>query len=112
MYVWIRFVYGVCVYMYVCMYMCVCMYDGYVYTHTHTHMYRDVVGIAETGSGKTAAFLLPMLMYIKSLPKMTQQLALEGPYCLILAPTRCVCVCVCVCVCDVLCMCMCVYVCM
>jgi len=87
-------VYGVCVYVCVCICMYVCMYVCVYDMSAHTHTYRDVVGIAETGSGKTAAFLLPMLMYIMSLPKMTQQLAMEGPYCLILAPTRCVCVCV------------------
>uniref|UniRef100_A0A6A7G6Z8 RNA helicase n=1 Tax=Hirondellea gigas TaxID=1518452 RepID=A0A6A7G6Z8_9CRUS len=49
---------------------------------------RDVVGIAETGSGKTAAFLLPMLVYIQTLPKMTTEVALDGPYALVLAPSR------------------------
>jgi len=48
----------------------------------------DVVGIAETGSGKTCAFLVPMLVYISKLPKITQQTAGEGPYALVLAPTR------------------------
>jgi ATP-dependent RNA helicase DDX23/PRP28 len=49
---------------------------------------RDVIGLAETGSGKTAAFVLPMLVYIMGQPEMTEQVAAEGPYALVLAPTR------------------------
>ena len=49
---------------------------------------RDVIGIAETGSGKTAAFLLPMLVYISRLPPITTVTAEAGPYALIMAPTR------------------------
>jgi len=50
--------------------------------------FRDVIGVAETGSGKTAAFVLPMLTYIMKQPVMTELLAAEGPYAVIMAPTR------------------------
>ncbi|KAL1916703.1 uncharacterized protein VTP21DRAFT_5407 [Calcarisporiella thermophila] len=49
---------------------------------------RDIIGIAETGSGKTASFVIPMLVYISDLPKLTEENMAEGPYALILAPTR------------------------
>lgn len=49
---------------------------------------RDVIGLAETGSGKTCAFVLPMLIYILKQPKMTEEIEAEGPYALIMAPTR------------------------
>ncbi|CAA7015707.1 unnamed protein product [Microthlaspi erraticum] len=39
---------------------------------------RDVIGIAETGTGKTAAFVLPMLAYISKLPKMSEETQTEG----------------------------------
>ncbi|KAI6045375.1 P-loop containing nucleoside triphosphate hydrolase protein [Pisolithus marmoratus] len=32
---------------------------------------RDIIGIAETGSGKTAAFVIPMLTFISNLPPFT-----------------------------------------
>ena len=49
---------------------------------------RDVIGVAETGSGKTCAFVVPMLAYIMELPKMTDEVAAKGPYALVMAPTR------------------------
>jgi len=65
---------------------------------------RDLIGIAETGllistclwtsnspfigSGKTAAFVIPMLTFIGQLPPLTDENRHLGPYALILAPTR------------------------
>jgi len=49
---------------------------------------RDIIGIAETGSGKTAAFVIPMLSFISSLPPFTDDIRHLGPYALIMAPTR------------------------
>lgn len=50
---------------------------------------RDIIGIAETGSGKTAAFGIPMISYILSLDvAMRDGVADQGPLALIMAPTR------------------------
>lgn len=49
---------------------------------------RDLIGVAATGSGKTAAFLLPLLTYISDLPPLDDINKNDGPYALILAPTR------------------------
>ena len=64
---------------------------------------RDLIGLAETGSGKTAAFLLPLLVHIDKLKKdikatsngsSASMLAdeesddVKGPYAAVLAPTR------------------------
>jgi ATP-dependent RNA helicase DDX23/PRP28 len=49
---------------------------------------HDIIGLAETGSGKTCAFVIPMLVYISKLPKITLQNAGFGPYAIVLAPTR------------------------
>ncbi|SMQ52480.1 unnamed protein product [Zymoseptoria tritici ST99CH_3D7] len=49
---------------------------------------RDLIGVAVTGSGKTAAFLLPLLVYISNLPPLDEMTKNDGPYAIILAPTR------------------------
>ncbi|KDD73255.1 DEAD/DEAH box helicase [Helicosporidium sp. ATCC 50920] len=51
---------------------------------------RDVIGVAETGSGKTCAFVLPMLAYVLAQPEMAghPEREAEGPYAVVLAPTR------------------------
>ncbi|EEQ99249.1 DEAD box ATP-dependent RNA helicase, putative [Perkinsus marinus ATCC 50983] len=41
---------------------------------------RDLIGIAETGSGKTAAYMLPMLTYVNALPALDNVTAEDGPY--------------------------------
>ncbi|EJW03398.1 hypothetical protein EDEG_02255 [Edhazardia aedis USNM 41457] len=46
---------------------------------------RDMVGIAQTGSGKTLSFVLPALIHAADQPKLRQY---DGPIVLILAPTR------------------------
>lgn len=46
---------------------------------------RDIIGIAKTGSGKTAAFVLPMLIHIMDQVELVKG---DGPIGLILAPTR------------------------
>ena len=43
---------------------------------------RDVIGQAQTGTGKTAAFLLPFLNTWR------EDEETPGPHCLVLAPTR------------------------
>lgn len=46
---------------------------------------RDIIGIAKTGSGKTAAFVLPMIFHIMDQPELQKE---EGPIGVICAPTR------------------------
>ncbi|OMJ25263.1 ATP-dependent RNA helicase DBP3 [Smittium culicis] len=47
---------------------------------------KDIVGIAETGSGKTFAFALPAIQKIK--PMKDTSASVASPYVLVLAPTR------------------------
>ncbi|XP_076928152.1 DEAD-box ATP-dependent RNA helicase 20-like isoform X2 [Bidens hawaiensis] len=46
---------------------------------------RDLIGIAETGSGKTLSYLLPALVHVAAQPPLAQG---DGPIVLVLAPTR------------------------
>ncbi len=46
---------------------------------------HDVIGIAQTGTGKTAAFVLPILTKLESAPQNGQR---RGPRALVVAPTR------------------------
>ncbi|KAK6937269.1 DEAD/DEAH box helicase domain [Dillenia turbinata] len=46
---------------------------------------RDIIGIAKTGSGKTAAFVLPLIVHIMDQPELAKE---EGPIGVICAPTR------------------------
>jgi ATP-dependent RNA helicase DDX23/PRP28 len=50
---------------------------------------RDIIGIAETGSGKTIAFLIPLLCYILKLPSSyIERCKEQGPLAIVMAPTR------------------------
>lgn len=50
---------------------------------------RDLIGIAETGSGKTCAFGLPLLQYLLQLPTTSlDRVPEDGPLALVVAPTR------------------------
>lgn len=46
---------------------------------------RDVIGVAKTGSGKTIAFLLPLLRHIKDQRPLQTG---EGPMAVVMTPTR------------------------
>ncbi|KAI7907235.1 ATP-dependent RNA helicase DBP2 [Cokeromyces recurvatus] len=46
---------------------------------------RDVVGVAETGSGKTLSYILPAIVHINAQPLLQPG---DGPIVLVLAPTR------------------------
>ena len=49
---------------------------------------KDMIGIAPTGSGKSAAYLIPMIAYLNTLPPINDETAKNGPYGLVLAPAR------------------------
>ena len=50
---------------------------------------RDIIGVAETGSGKTCAFIIPLLVYLSKVPKEKYlRVDEDGPLAVIMAPTR------------------------
>lgn len=49
---------------------------------------RDVIGVAETGSGKTVSFLVPMLQYLIKLPVLSENSKSSSPQAIVLVPTR------------------------
>jgi len=48
----------------------------------------DLIGLAETGSGKTASYIIPMCCRLAKLPRMDETRIKDGPYALIIVPTR------------------------
>lgn len=50
--------------------------------------FRDMLALAPTGSGKSAAFLLPIISFLLKMPSVSGQVAEDGPYGIIMAPTR------------------------
>ena len=49
---------------------------------------KDLIGIAPTGSGKSAAFLIPLIIYLRGLPAMDEEISKDGPSALIMIPSR------------------------
>jgi ATP-dependent RNA helicase DDX23/PRP28 len=49
---------------------------------------RDMIGLAPTGSGKSCAFLLPLISFLSRMPPIRNNLIEDGPYSIIMAPTR------------------------
>ena len=49
---------------------------------------RDMIGLAPTGSGKSCAFLLPLISFLLKQPPIQNNLIQDGPYALVMAPTR------------------------
>ena len=50
--------------------------------------HKDIIGLSKTGSGKTLAFLLPTLHNILELPAFNDETKFDGPYALVITPTR------------------------
>ncbi len=57
--------------------------------NSYPHMYAPNIVLTPTqGSGKTAAFVIPMLTFILNMPPFTEENRHLGPYGLVMAPTR------------------------
>ena len=50
--------------------------------------FRDMIGLAPTGSGKSAAFLIPLINFLMKMPPIKEDLIQDGPYAIIMAPAR------------------------
>jgi ATP-dependent RNA helicase DDX23/PRP28 len=50
--------------------------------------FRDMIGLAPTGSGKSAAFLIPLINFLMKMPPIKDDLISDGSYSIIMAPTR------------------------
>ena len=49
---------------------------------------KDLIGLAPTGEGKTLAYLIPALQFIVPLERINPSNSSEGPYVLIMVPSR------------------------
>lgn len=49
---------------------------------------KDMIGLAPTGSGKSAAFLVPLIDYLIPLMRSTRESPELGPHALVVSPTR------------------------
>ena len=49
---------------------------------------QDMIGLAPTGSGKSCAFLLPLVTFLLKQPRIEGNLIQDGPYAIIMAPAR------------------------
>ncbi|CAK87240.1 unnamed protein product (macronuclear) [Paramecium tetraurelia] len=48
--------------------------------------HKDMIDIAATGYSESAAFLIPLITYLSTLPKQDNKICKDGPYALIMAP--------------------------
>ena len=49
---------------------------------------KDLIALAPTGEGKTLAYLIPLVSYLDRLPLQTPMTCADGPYGLIMVPSR------------------------